>query len=200
MRNTKNKILLIIAILTTFLLLNNNVYADESNEKLWKVENIVWECLENKKLDKDGKKLYDADFIINNLFFSFWDKDFSANCLNNIVDIQVEWTGKYTFNVLDKKIVNKDSIEKIIYEIEKDINNLNKTTEWKFDTFLNVEKMTYTEKEKYINDNKDIVYQELYEVLNILNKDVQYYEVDENGSYTETDIFTDNTKMIELYK
>jgi len=102
------------------------------------------------------------------------------------------------------KLIEEDNTDveeaEIFKMIEESNNNINESDEATFNTILSVEKMSYSEKEEYIRNNKEAVYQELYEILNILNKDVQYYEVDEEHSYNETDIFTEKTRMIELYK
>jgi len=217
------KIILALAILLSMF---NTTFAGT----LWETETIMGICQSNPDVDKEWNKLYDADFKINNLYFDFWDVQFSKACNNNNVQITIKWTGKYTFNILKKEIIafnapdmhtdekdyfdtiandsnklieedNTDVEEAEIFKmIEESNNNINESDEATFNTILSVEKMSYSEKEEYIRNNKEAVYQELYEILNILNKDVQYYEVDEEHSYNETDIFTEKTRMIELYK
>lgn len=224
------KIILALAILLSMF---NTTFAGT----LWETETIMGICQSNPDVDKEWNKLYDADFKINNLYFDFWDVEFSKTCNNKNVQITIKWTGKYTFNILKKEIITFDAHDmhtdekdyfdtnnvldtipndsnKLIEEDDTDVeeaeilkmiieesnNNINESDEAKFNTILSVEKMSYSEKEEYIRNNKEAVYQELYEILNILNKDVQYYEVDEERSYTETDIFTEKTRMIELYK
>lgn len=128
----------------------------------------------NDDFDNNWEKLYWADFIVNKLYFSFWDEKFNQNCEWKEVNIRIKWTWKYTFLILDKKFINTNSIDnKLSIKINNNI---------------------------HIIDNEDLIYQEMYEILSKLNKRVKYYEIDEERRYIEKDIFTSKTKMIELYK
>ena len=218
---------LTIVILTIISIGFTNASNRFSEDNIWTIDNIFWKCEKNIKYDKNGELLYWAKYTIDGLYFDFEDKDFEKDCYNKNISVNIKWTWKYSFSVINKEIIfdihdEKDSgflTDKLesfvkitednnINNEEVDINILEDTidsledqdTEATFDTILSKNKMSYSEKREYIKNNKEAVYQELYEILNLLNKDVQYYEIDEEHSYTETDIFTENTRMIELYK
>lgn len=184
------KTFILITLMVFTLILNLNITNAYTNYEV-----IEWICKINNEINENWEKLYWADFKINKLYFSFWDELFNNNCEWKNVSIKIEWIGKYNFNVIEKNIITTDIVENKI----NDDNNID-NNEAVFNTFLSKNKLSYSEKRKYIEDNKEYVYQELYEVLNILNEDVQYYESDNRWWLSETDVFTDETDIIELYK
>jgi len=247
----KKSILSILFLI--WIIWTTNIYAYDKEVKIPEWASIIaWDCKLNTDKEKDGSLKYWAPFKIGNYYFDFGKSEFAKSCEWNKVEVFVKWTWKYTFDILDKRIVSSEVlIEKDIdnneieekkadelidssaweneifeenSEVEQISDNITPTNEdyyeamWLlFDelaensdnevsneiskkSLFNLDWLSKDEKIEFIKNNKEKVYQDIQETLEILNLKVKYYNVDIEKSYNQSDVLSDDIQMIELYK